>query len=241
MAGRIDSSDRIVAIVPARYCSVRLPGKPLADVAGIPLITRVLQGLNGSVDRIVVATDDNRILDSVRKSGFEAILTGDADTGTQRVFMAWESLGCPGECIINVQGDEPLVNSRWIKALTSCQPEDDQVITLARRVSAGQAQSPDSVKVVTDCNGDAMYFSRCPVPHSAEELLEHIGVYCFSPSSLQHCIRVGSTVLSRTERLEQLAWLENGIRIRVIDGHFEGLGVDTPDDLERAVEYFARK
>ncbi|MCK5064093.1 MAG: hypothetical protein KAQ97_02350, partial [Candidatus Fermentibacteraceae bacterium] len=78
MAGRIDSSDRIVAIVPARYCSVRLPGKPLADVAGIPLITRVLQGLNGSVDRIVVATDDNRILDSVRKSGFEAILTGDA-------------------------------------------------------------------------------------------------------------------------------------------------------------------
>ncbi len=241
MAGRISSSDRIIAIVPARYCSVRLPGKPLADVAGVPLINRVLQGLNGSVDRIVVATDDNRIMDSVRKSGFEAILTGDADSGTQRVFMAWELLGCPGEWIINVQGDEPLVNSSWINALTSGQPEDDRVTTLARRVSAGQAQSPDSVKVVTDCNGDAMYFSRYPIPHGAEELLEHIGVYCFSPASLQHCVSVGSTLLSRTEHLEQLAWLENGIRVRVIDGYFEGLGVDTSDDLERAVEYFTRR
>lgn len=241
MAGRIGSSDRVIAIVPARYCSVRLPGKPLADVAGIPLINRVLQGLKGSVDRIVVATDDNRIMDSVRSSGFEAILTGDADTGTQRVFMAWELLGCPGEWIINVQGDEPLVNSSWIKALTSCYPEDDLVTTLARRVPAIQAQSPDSVKVVIDRNGDAMYFSRYPVPHGAEELLEHVGVYCFGPASLRHCVSAGSTPLSRIERLEQLAWLENGIRVRVIDGDFEGLGVDTPDDLERAVKYFKQR
>lgn len=241
MAGRIGSSDRVIAIVPARYCSVRLPGKPLADIAGVPLINRVLQGINGSVDRIVVATDDIRIKDSVRKSGFEAILTGDADTGTQRVFMAWELLGCPGEWIINVQGDEPLVNSSWINALTSDSPGDDRVTTLARRVPAVQAQSPDSVKVVTDCNGDAMYFSRCSVPHGAEELLEHIGVYCFSPASLRHCAGAGSTPLSRTERLEQLAWLENGIRVRVIDGDFEGLGVDTPDDLEKAVEYFTNR
>lgn len=241
MAGRISSSHRTVAIVPARYCSSRLPGKPLADVAGVPLIIRVLRGLDGSVDRIVVATDDRRILDIVKENGFEAVLTGEAETGTKRVFMAWESLGCPGERIINVQGDEPLVNSSWISALTSVSPGDDLVTTLARRVPHSQAGSPDSVNVVTDCFGEALYFSRYPVPHGADELLEHIGIYCFSPDSLKRCIGAGSTALSRTERLEQLAWLERGIRIKVIEGVYEGIGVDTPDDLEKAVRYFKNR
>ncbi len=238
MAGRITPSERIVAIVPARFASERLPGKPLADIAGIPMIIRVLQGIRDSVDRAVAATDDKRIMDAVDNAGFEVVYTGEAASGTHRVFKAWSLLGFPGETIINVQGDEPLVNKDWISSLTAVPSEDDQVITLARRIPAELAGSPDSVKVVINDRQEALYFSRYPIPYKASILLEHIGIYSFSPESLKRCIAAGSTALSRTERLEQLAWLERGVRIRVVTGEFRGIGVDTEKDLDRAVEYF---
>jgi len=239
MAGRITPAGKTVAIVPARYASTRLPGKPHPDLAGIPMIIRVMQGISGSVDRAVAATDDKRIMDTVRNAGFEAVLTGDAESGTQRVFDAWRILGCPGETIINVQGDEPLVNEDWIDSITSIRPEDDVVVTLARSIPAEKAESPDSVKVVLDENGDALYFSRYPIPYGAEDLLEHVGIYSFSPASLRRCVSSGSTMLSRSEGLEQLAWLEGGIRIHIVTGRFDGIGVDTGNDLDRAVEYFS--
>lgn len=240
MAGTITAPLRTVAIVPARYSSSRLPGKPLVDVAGIPLILRVLHGLEGSVDRIILATDDSRISDIADREGFETVITGPAETGTQRVFLAWESLGYPGDLIINIQGDEPLVNSTWVETLSSVPPADDLILTLARRVPPDEIHSPDSVSVVTNGRGEALYFSRYPVPHGADFLLKHIGVYCFSPGSLRSCHNAGVTSLSRAERLEQLAWLESGLRIRVMEGDFETIGVDTPDDLERAVSYFSK-
>ncbi len=238
MAGRVAASAKIVAIVPARFASRRLPGKPLADIAGVPMIIRVLQGISDSVDRAVAATDDKRIMDIVEDAGFEAVYTGEASSGTQRVFKAWSLLDFPGEIIINVQGDEPLVNKDWIDSIAAIPPEKDQVVTLARVIPAELAGSPDTVKVVVNESMEALYFSRYPIPYGADNLLEHIGIYSFSPESLKSCAAAGSTSLSRTEKLEQLAWLHRGIRIRVVTGEFHGISVDTEHDLERAVQYF---
>ena len=238
MAGRVAASAEIVAIVPARFASVRLPGKPLVDIAGVPMIIRVLQGICDSVDRAVAATDDKRIMDIVENAGFEAVYTGKASCGTQRVFKAWSLLGFPGKTIINVQGDEPLVNKDWINSITAVPSEKDQVVTLAREIPAELAGSPDAVKVVINERQEALYFSRYPIPYGADNLLEHIGIYSFSPESLKSCAAAGNTSLSRTEGLEQLAWLQRGMRIRVVTGEYHGIGVDTEQDLERAVEYF---
>ncbi len=240
MAGKITPQAGIVAIVPARFASQRLRGKPLADIAGVPMIIRVMQGIHDSVDRAIVATDDKRIMAAVENAGFEVIYTGEAASGTHRVFKAWSMLGFPGETVINVQGDEPLVNKDWISSLTALPSEADQVVTLAREIPADVAGSPDSVKVVIDERHEALYFSRYPIPYGADTLLEHIGVYSFSPESLKKCAAAGSTPLSRTENLEQLAWLERGVRIRVVTGEFPGISVDTEKDLDRAVEYFSR-
>ncbi len=240
MAGTVTASGGIIAIVPARYASTRLPGKPLVDIAGIPMVIRVLQGIYSSVDRAVAATDDKRIMDIVKKAGFEAVYTGEAASGTQRVFDAWKLLGYPGETIINVQGDEPLVKEHWINSLVSVPSEKNRVVTLAHEVSAESAKSPDSVKVVLNESHEALYFSRYPVPYGADNVLEHIGIYSFSPESLRNCVAAGNTRLSRIERLEQLAWLERGLSITVVTGEFNGIGVDTKEDLERAVEYFSK-
>ena len=240
MAGKITPSSGTIAIVPARFASQRLRGKPLADIAGVPMIIRVLQGVRDSVDRAVAATDDKRIMAAVENAGFEAVYTGEADSGTHRVFKAWSMLGFPGETIINVQGDEPLVNEDWITSLAELPSKADQVVTLARELPADMTGSPDSVKVVINDQNEALYFSRYPIPHGADTLLEHIGIYSFSPESLKICAAAGSTPLSRTENLEQLAWLEKGIRIRVVTGEFPGISVDTEEDLDRAVEYFSK-
>jgi len=237
---RPDLSDTAV-IIPARFGSSRLPGKPLADVAGTPLVVRVLNGLKDSgLHTLAVATDDLRIVETVRSAGFTAIMTGPASTGTERVFAAWEELGCPGSRIVNVQGDEPLVNSGWIQALATVQASPDRIVTLARDVPTTSAGSPDLVKVVVSRAGRAVYFSRLPVPWGADPLLEHMGVYAFSPGSLRSAAGAGTTALSSTERLEQLAWLEAGLEIIVVECGFRSISVDTTEDLERAVEHFSR-
>lgn len=221
--------------------STRLPGKPLADIAGIPMILRVIRGIAGSVDLAVVATDDKRIAEVVEGDGFRAVLTGRASSGTERVFMAWDMLGRPGDIVINVQGDEPLVNREWMDPLTRESPDEGSVFTLARWMSLDDADSSSSVKVVLTGSGEAMYFSRSPVPHGRERVMEHIGIYAFSPESLVRCVSCGSTELSLAEGLEQLAWMENGVRLRVFVGDFDGIGVDTPMDLERAVDHFSSR
>jgi 3-deoxy-manno-octulosonate cytidylyltransferase (CMP-KDO synthetase) len=234
MAGQVDGITGNVVIVPARLGSTRLPSKPLADIAGVPLIVRVMQGLAGSpADRIIVATDSEEIASEVRGAGFEALLTGEAASGTERVFMAWNLLGCPGKRVINVQGDEPGVTPEWIYSVIATEPSPDLVVTLARRISEKEALSPSSVKIILDNRSEALYFSRHPVPYNGREFLQHVGIYCFSPDSLRSCMAAGSTRLSETEGLEQLAWMENGIRIRVVEGTYNGLGVDTPADLNR--------
>ncbi|MBD3276838.1 MAG: 3-deoxy-manno-octulosonate cytidylyltransferase [Candidatus Aegiribacteria sp.] len=174
----------------------------------------------------------------VENAGFQAVLTGEAESGTHRVLLAWEKLGSPPGVVVNVQGDEPLVKGDWIRLLTARSPSENEVFTLARPMGSEEALSPDRVKAVSDSTGRALYFSRSPIPHGASSFLKHIGVYCFSPESLKKCVSCGRSRLSSTEDLEQLAWLEAGLDIKIIQGDFFSIGVDTPEDLERAAEYF---
>jgi 3-deoxy-manno-octulosonate cytidylyltransferase (CMP-KDO synthetase) len=229
----------VVVIVPARYGAVRLPGKPLADVGGKPLIVRVLDGLAGcGADILVAATDDDRIAAAVKSAGYDSVMTGEAQNGTSRVGDAWARLGRPGSRIINVQGDEPLASASWVEALVSVPPEDDLVATLARRRGPEAGASASSVKVVLDSRGEALYFSRSPIPNGADSFLEHVGVYCFSPASLESCLAAPPSEASRFERLEQLAWMHSGMRMAVLEGEFDGTGIDTPEDLERVRRLF---
>ncbi len=227
----------VCVLVPARTGSTRLPGKPLADVAGLPLIVRVLQGLEGPWGCLAVATDSPDVARVAEEAGYRSLSTGPAPSGTHRIRLAWESMGCPGRLIVNMQGDEPQADSSWIRALASMDPGGG-VTTLARPASADEVSGPDSVKVVTGAGGRALYFSRSPIPHGAGRLLEHVGVYAFTPDSLRRCTELESSHLSRSERLEQLAWLEAGVPITVVTGDFPGFGVDTPEDLARAVEVY---
>jgi 3-deoxy-manno-octulosonate cytidylyltransferase (CMP-KDO synthetase) len=162
--------------------STRLPGKPLADICGRSMILRVLDGVSrAEPDRLVVATDSKLVEKEVVSAGYEAVLTGTAESGTRRVFHAWKMLGCPGNRIINLQGDEPLVQPEWIQALAGEVMPPDSVVTLARQISSESAADSSVVKVVLDSSGEALYFSRSVIPWGADSVLQHLGLYCFTP------------------------------------------------------------
>lgn len=228
----------VTVIVPARMGSTRLPGKPLADVAGKPLIIRVLEGLGKTPGvEVHVATDSPEIARVVERHGHHPVVTGDASSGTRRVHMAWKSLGCPGGWIVNLQGDEPCATMEWVWALVNAAQEG--VSTLASPLTPEKATDPSCVKVVVGARGRAIYFSRSVVPWGDGPLFRHGGVYCFTPESLEMCVRAGETGLSIRERLEQLAWLEAGVPITAVTGEWNTLGVDTPADLEMARRLFS--
>lgn len=230
---------RTVVIVPARMESTRLPGKPLADICGRSMILRVLDGaVRACPHRLIVATDSKRIEEEVLSAGYEAVITGPAVSGSHRVHMAWKALGCPGDRIINLQGDEPFVQPTWVEALANQEMLQDSVVTLAREIPADSAADPSVVKVVLNSAGEALYFSRSPVPWGADSFLQHVGVYCFTPESLSLCAGSPPGKLSAQEKLEQLSWMENGVRIKVIPGDWKAMGVDTPEDLEVARKWF---
>ena len=230
-----------VVVVPARMESTRLPGKPLADICGRPMILRVLDGVAAAnPERLVVATDSEDIRAVVVAAGYEAVLTGSCESGTQRVYRAWKALGCPGERIINLQGDEPFVQPDWVEALSSQKMLPDSVVTLAKKVPADAGADPSVVKVVTNSRGEALYFSRSLIPWGAAFILHHVGVYSFTPESLSLCACSPPGKLSLQEKLEQLGWMENRIKIKVIPGNWHAMGVDTQDDLEEARKWFKK-
>lgn len=232
---------RTVVIVPARMESVRLPGKPLADICGKPLIVRVLEGVAGAgTERLAVATDSRAVCRAVESAGFEAVLTEKARSGTERVFMAWKAMGRPGDRIVNLQGDEPGAGPGWVEALTGPEPLPDGVATLATPLPREKAGDPSKVKVVFDAGGRALYFSRCPIPWNAAAFHLHVGVYCFTPESLSFCAAAPAGTLAAAEDLEQLSWMEAGAGITVVPGQWNGMGVDTPEDLEEVRAWFAR-
>lgn len=228
-------------IIPARYGATRFPGKPLALLAGKPLVCHVAERARRArgVSRVAVATDDERIAAAARGCGAEAVMTGPAASGTDRVAEAARGMGA-ADVVVNLQGDEPLVEPEAIEALLGAMEDGSvEMATLSRPLEVGELSRPHVVKVVTRENGDALYFSRAAIPHrrqGGESPLAraHVGIYAFRAAFLQEFARLPQGRLEREESLEQLRALEHGHGIRVVETGYRGFGVDTPEDLERA-------
>ena len=232
---------RIAVIIPARFGSQRLPGKPLADLAGRPLIAHVVDRARRArgVDVVAVATDDERIARAVEAAGGQAIVTGEAQTGTDRVAQAARTLRPAADVVVNLQGDEPLMDPAAIETLVRAMEPGVEMATLARPLADGELERMQVVKVVTDLRGDALYFSRAAIPHrraggTSALARAHVGIYAFSGAFLQRFAALSPGRLEAEESLEQLRALEHGHRIKVADTAYRGFGIDTPEDLERA-------
>ena len=232
-----------IAIIPARYNSTRFPGKPVAEVDGKTLIEHVYRRVEQAslVDRIVVATDDRRIAVAVQRFGGTAVMTRtDHPSGTDRLAEAAEGLD-PDTLVVNVQGDEPLVEPAAIdQAITAARLGDAEVVTLMTRLDPEDVNNPNRVKVVVDRNGMALYFSRSRIPSSGTCFL-HLGLYAYRVRFLKKFTGLEPAALEIAERLEQLRALEHGYRIRVVEVESQSWGTDTPADLERFRELLGRE
>ena len=192
------------------------------------------------MDVVVVATDDERIAMVARDAGADAVMTGPQETGTDRVAEAARVLLPRPGIVVNLQGDEPLIDPLAVETLVAAMQHGDvEMATLARPLDPGEWERPEVVKVVTDLNGDALYFSRASIPWSRgggvpSQARAHVGMYGFTAGFLERFATLPRGRLEREEALEQLRVLEHGLRIRVVDTSYRGFGVDTPHDLERA-------
>jgi len=235
---------RIVAVIPARYASSRLPGKALLEIGGRPMVQWVYEAARrvAGVERVVVATDDDRIADAVAEFGGDAVMTAaDHPSGTDRVAEAARQIG--GEIVVNLQGDEPLLDPQVVAAAIEPLLGDSAVMmaSLCTRIrNAAEWRDPNVVKVVCAGNGDALYFSRAPIPHPREggeapelPLLKHLGLYVYRHDFLQRVTQLPPSPLEEVERLEQLRVLEAGYRIRMVETAEDSIGVDTQSDLDR--------
>ena len=241
---------KILCVIPARYASTRLPGKPLADIAGKPMICRVYeQAVQAkSLAGVLAAVDDQRVYDAVVQNGGQAMMTSpDHPTGTDRlaeVAAAYPDM----DLIINVQGDEPLIDPELIDELAAVFDEDPQLqmATVKTPMSTQtEMQNPNNVKVVTDKKGYALYFSRSLLPYPrvphGRPVYKHIGIYAYKRDFLLRYAQMEPTPLEQTESLEQLRALENGYRIRVIETDRRFVGVDTPEDLAEVNGIFKKR
>lgn len=234
----------ILAVIPARYQSSRFPGKPLADLLGQPMIAHVVARARQArrIDAVVVATDDERIADAVRGFGCDAVMTSpDHLTGTDRLAEVVATLPC--RVVVNVQGDEPLIDPHVIDAVVAPMlgPNPPALATACRAVrDVDEFLSPHAVKVVTTASGDALYFSRAPIPASRDaaspvpaEARIHLGLYAYQRPVLLRLAASPVAALEAVESLEQLRALSAGDRIQVVETEYHSVGVDTPDDLVR--------
>lgn len=241
------SGAKVVGIIPARYGSSRLPGKPLAMIAGKPMIQRVYEqcGESKTLASICVATDDARIVDAVAAFGGVAVLTrGDHPNGTDRAAEVAESIDA--DIVVNLQGDQPFLSPVMIDEAVQPLLDDPGLglATLRYRITRPEdLANPGVVKVVVDLSGRALYFSRSLIPYPREALehgvYEHVGAYAYRRETLLQVARLAPTPLERLESLEQLRWIEHGLVIhvaetKVADQEFHGFSVDTPEDLARA-------
>jgi 3-deoxy-manno-octulosonate cytidylyltransferase (CMP-KDO synthetase) len=238
------SGAKVLVVIPARYASVRFPGKPLAQIAGKPMIQHVVERVRLAQQpvKIVVATEDERILQAAKAFGAEAILTrADHKTGTDRV--AEVATHIPADIYINVQGDEPLIDAGTIDSVIETMAEDDS-IHLATPCSAithqPEIMDPNVVKAVLDFDGNALYFSRAPIPwvrdtgaKVAARHTKHIGLYGYRRDALLEFPTLPPGELERVEQLEQLRWLENGFKIRVVETEYNAVSVDVPEDVAK--------
>jgi 3-deoxy-manno-octulosonate cytidylyltransferase (CMP-KDO synthetase) len=237
-------------VIPARYASTRFPGKPLVTIAGRSMVQRVWEGARQAkhLDDVVVATDDERIARACRDFGATVVLTAaDHPTGTDR--LAEVARGLSAEIIVNIQGDEPLIEGFVVDAAVDAllADSDAPMSTVAHRAAPGAENDPNRVKVVLDRLGRALYFSRAPVPFARDRSVtptywQHIGLYAYRRDFLLQFVEWPQTDAEKAESLEQLRALENGhpIRVAVIEG-WESMGVDVPEDVGRVESRLARR
>ncbi len=240
---------RILGVIPARFASSRFPGKALAPLAGRPMIEHVWERASRSryLTSLLIATDDDRIASVARRFGARVRMTNpNHATGTDR--LAEVASAEEAALYVNIQGDEPLINPDAIDAaiLPLCADPDIAMGTLRKKIDfTDEIQNPNVVKVVTNFAGDAIYFSRSPIPFERDGrpglpiYYKHIGLYVYRRDLLLHYPDLPVGPLEQAERLEQLRALENGYRIRVVNTEYESLGVDTPEDLERVNQIFS--
>jgi 3-deoxy-manno-octulosonate cytidylyltransferase (CMP-KDO synthetase) len=243
-------SPRAVGIIPARYASTRFPGKPLVPIAGRPMIQWVWEGARQAkrLDEVVVATDDERIAEACRGFGAGVVMTAaDHPTGTDRLAEAARHLDA--EVVVNVQGDEPLIEGFVVDAAVEALAADPgtPMATVAHRAEPGAENDPNRVKIVLDRDQRALYFSRAPVPYARDAdarptYWQHVGLYAYRRDFLLEFVTWPQTEAEKAESLEQLRALENGrsIRVAVIEG-WESLGVDVPGDVARVEARLAER
>lgn len=239
---------KVLCVIPARYASTRLPGKPLALIAGKPMIQRVYERACQAKlpDEVVVATDNELVQKAVESFGGKVMMTSpDHPSGTDR--LAEVVLSYPdADVIVNVQGDEPMLPPEVIDRLAEAFADENlQMATLKTAMREEEYDNPAAVKVVTDLNGYALYFSRSLLPYPRKKpedfkVFKHVGVYAYRRSFLLKYAALTPTPLERAESLEQLRALENGYKIKVLESDFQGIGVDTPEDLAAVNELFAK-
>ena len=242
---------KVIGIIPSRYASTRFPSKPLSMIKGKTMIQRVWeQAWKSKLDAVVVATDDMRIAEEVLKFGGQYVLTDpNLRSGTDRCREALYIIEEQYDAVVNIQGDEPFIDPAQINQVIELIGQDDtQLASLAKRIEdEDELFSPNVVKVVMDKQGNALYFSRNPIPFMRNldhdkwlqmgEFYKHIGLYAYKVETLCQIAEMQSTALEMAESLEQLRWLENGLRIRMGLTPYESLSIDTQEDLEKALQF----
>lgn len=237
---------RVVGIIPARFSSSRFPGKPLINLKGKSMIQRVYEGVARSTkfDEVIVATDDLRIFDHVKGFGGIVSMTGEHETGTDRCAEVAKSINA--DVIVNIQGDEPLVNLDQLEPLVAAFNDPDvQIATLGiKSTNQNDAEDPNRIKIVLDANNNGMYFSRSKIPNASRnpegkdfEFTRHIGVYAFRKDALEKVSKLEPTALERIESLEQLRWLYHGFKIRVVQTEIETPNIDVPEDIQKVLDF----
>lgn len=241
---------KIVGIIPSRYASTRLPAKPLVDICGKPMVQRVYEQAKKSalLTDVIVATDDERIESAVKTFGGKVVMTpADIHSGSDRIALAAKNMAA--DIVVNIQGDEPLIDPQLIDQTIQALIDDEAVVvgTAVKKISSqNDIFNPSVVKVVLDKNNYALYFSRSPIPHVRDArnenewltqatVYKHFGIYVYRADFLQHYTTMPQSPLEIAEKLEQLRVLENGYRIKCVITEYESLPVDTQEDLEKIV------
>ena len=240
----------VLILIPARYASTRFPGKPLAEIGGKPMIQHVVEKAQLVSQDAFVATDDQRIYDRVVGFGGKVVMTSaDHKSGTDRIEEAIEKIGGDWDVIVNVQGDEPFVAKSQLETICHCFDDPTtQIATLGKAFTSMEAvENPNSPKIAVSNQGFALYFSRSVIPYvrgkEREEWLQHfpylkhLGIYAYRKDVLREVTQLPQSSLEIAESLEQLRWLQNGYKIKVGTTDVETVGIDTPEDLQRAEEF----
>lgn len=235
---------KVLGVIPARYGSTRFEGKPLADINGHTMIEWVYKrALKSNYDKIVVATDDKRVYDMAVSFGGEVLMTKKHETGTDRIAEVAEKMK-EYDIVVNIQGDEPLIEPEMLNSLIEPFKSNKEIVmsTMQHKIDKKEEiVNPNIVKVITDKNGFAIYFSRSPIPYPRNEkesfYYRHIGIYAYRREFLLKYAAMEQTLLEKTESLEQLRVIENGYKIKVVNTEFSVIGVDTTEDLKEVCRF----